>query len=139
MFQLSKRPRDAWVQIPLDDANSLEVLITRPTYDQMLADQSELQPRHIIAGRMKSIADWRGVEADGKPVPFSPEALADLFHSYPNVALNQFLNALRPFFETGETQRKNSAPPPSAATPESPSLPASMNSEPLPNSELPSG
>lgn len=138
MFQLSKRPSDSWVPITLDAVSSIEVLITRPTYDQLLADQSEIQPRLVIAGRLKCLAEWRGVETDGKPVPFSQEALADLLHSYPNVALNALMTALRPFFENGETQRKNSAPPPSAATPDTPPSTDSLASTGSTSSETPS-
>ncbi len=137
MVQLSKRPADQWVPVQIDATASIEIFITRPTYEVLVEFLSEFTTRRRIALRLEAITDWRGVEDEGEPVPFTADALADLFHTFPD-ALTPMLAAVRPFFEAPETQLKNSAAPPAAATTPKPPLVDSTPIADLQPSALPS-
>lgn len=138
MLILSRRPRDQWRTATLAEGIAIGVLIERPSYEQLLASQTSPSSLERIAIRLESLRDWRDVvDTEGKPIPFSRDALGDLLHAFPDAA-GRLLIAIRPFFENEETDRKNSDPPHSAATPTPPPSATSGISADLPLCPTPS-
>lgn len=71
---------------------SFEVLIRKPTYEDVLLDLASTAERAIQNRIENLVSDWRGVtDQDGKPVKFSIDALVTAIESCPEVGLELIL------------------------------------------------
>lgn len=120
MISLTPRPKAAWHTIQLGGPDWLEVEITPPTIDALIADRTADALADVVANRLSCVTNWRNViepTADGGQIAvlFTRETLSELIRAYAP-ALNALLAALKPLFEPVSGEReKNSAPPPAAA------------------------
>ena len=118
MLKLMKRPKPTWYPVNLGESVLLQVKLTAPNFEQIIADKTAPLFKHQVAMRLARITEWSGVVTTNEAgedvdVPFSPEALGDLVATYPS-ALNALLDVIRPLYERGQTedeQKKSAAPP----------------------------
>ncbi len=95
--------------------DSFEVRVKAATMGDRLADTEHLSLSDSTDGswlenRLRSsIVDWRGVQSpDGKPIPFSWEALSALCTAKPAVLTQLVMRAHEAFREATETEAGNS-------------------------------
>lgn len=99
-----------WRVVDLGEAGSFEVELRRPTWGE-LAIENEQRQGYIETRLRTCLVGWRGVEANGQPVPFSWEKFVQFCEACP-VLLLVVSNVVADLYQgLGEETEKNSGQP----------------------------
>lgn len=115
-FTPSRFTGPVWKSVELAPGAAIQIAIKRPSLNDQLAALVDIDSLTSQSFKLRaSICDWRDVQdIDGKPVPFTWQALSELCVSYPT-AIWALIDAVRAVLDgPTETDQKN-LPLPSAA------------------------
>ncbi len=114
-----------WETVELTSGDTFDVFVKRPTFGAKMLDASlNVYGREAEFGEQRAenkirsvVTDWRGVvDASGAPVPYSFEALTQLFEESGSAVYRLLNLAADLFFGLAETESKN-LPEPSSVAP----------------------